>query len=385
MKIFIKGGLGNTNWEIDGDYIILENVNKLPVFTKIDKKISIHTISKISPIRKQGFIKGFVDVEYNGKEFPLTSGGESYDDYVKTIEYLRLIVESEKPIYISNLDLANYCNDKSIDEISLRLFNDIKDNKILVNNDPLEFLRVITTLKKNGAFDKINELTLKYCDEYAIENGFMEYSLTELISTTIPNIEVGDYFYQLNDRGDTSLLRIPVDKKIIVYQDPSTFLNAEDIFIYPKSIESQRINLKIEQIQDFEVSGTQLSMVQSNNTHNNPKLLKTMFVELLFGASYAILKGLSKSTINISSRIEDLRIVQLIIDGNEDIRFKGVSIYYDLNRYLGFNKLSRSGSIKQDQMDDPLMKLKKLKEMLEIGLINQEEFDKKKNEILDSI
>lgn len=39
----------------------------------------------------------------------------------------------------------------------------------------------------------------------------------------------------------------------------------------------------------------------------------------------------------------------------------------------------------QPQADDPMAKLNKLKQLLENGLITQDDFDKKKQQILDSM
>ena len=45
--------------------------------------------------------------------------------------------------------------------------------------------------------------------------------------------------------------------------------------------------------------------------------------------------------------------------------------------------LSKFGKSKEESKKDPIEEIKKYKELLDSGIINQEEFDKKKKELLN--
>ena len=105
-----------------------------------------------------------------------------------------------------------------------------------------------------------------------------------------------------------------------------------------------------QEIYDFEITGTQVSVTNSLSNNYSPKIISTMLTELLFGSSYTLLKAMSQQMVRIESKANDLRLIQVILQDKSDIRFKGITIYYDFKRFLGEvkNRKRSNNSVEED-------------------------------------
>lgn len=164
-----------------------------------------------------------------------------------------------------------------------------------------------------------------------------------------------------------------------------------------------------------------------------PGLVGTMLSQLMFGSTFTILKAASKMMSAVTNRLDivsdqidgvnqrlddisdnilkvvnainnisiqttheivDTRSVQIIFNDNSDIELEGVSIYYDLNRYLAQQSNSQIESKEPGTVEtktnvlteeDASEKIKKYKKMFDDGLIDEDEFKEMKKEVLKKI
>ena len=167
-----------------------------------------------------------------------------------------------------------------------------------------------------------------------------------------------------------------------------------------------------------------------------PGLLGTVLSQLMFGTSYTVLKGASQMMSAVTSRLDsvggkldetnlrleqldasvlkvvdainnisiqttheiiDTRSVQIVFEDKSDIELEGISIYYDLNRYLGSDdkKNSKDSSQKNNSkeqisnesitQEEASERIKKFKSMQEEGLIDEDEYKEMKKDVLKKI
>lgn len=245
----------------------------------------------------------------------------------------------------------------------------------------------------------VHRSTLLETDKILLEQGMNDYGVVSIRRSSNNNIQKGTYFYI-------------IDKDMNFILMPQPFKKVKDIIIFDANKYKFAINNKItfsnSEIRDFQLFGTELmkNSVQTDKSLNDasykPGIANTMILELVFGQSYTILKGMSKvmqsiNDVSISTfhEIEDTRYIQLIFTDNTDLELQGIAIFKDFNRKMG-NVKNKTNITKKDKpiksskevilpSNDILQSLSKLNELLQMRLITQDDYDSKKAEILNRI
>jgi len=103
-----------------------------------------------------------------------------------------------------------------------------------------------------------------------------------------------------------------------------------------------------------------------------------------------MLKFISEFSLNSENKINDTRVLQVILNDKSDIEFAGITIYYEFNRILGNvkNKEEIKGILEPKELNngeksDYINELKELKSLMDSGILTKEEFQTKKREILE--
>lgn len=292
-------------------------------------------------------------------------------------------------------------------------------------------------------------LTILETDKIMIEKGAKDYSLVYIKRSSNPDITPGMYIYS-NNNNRLNLFHPPY--LLYEFEDDTKYL----IFnsnAYQKTIHESK-SIKYDSIIKFELFGTELMQstvsntfsktthtekTYSNNEQNMvqkispPGLFGTVISQLMFGSSYTVLKGASKMMNEVTNRLDnihdqmtginerleqidnsvlkvveainnisiqttheitDTRSVQIIFEDNSDLELEGISIYYDLNRYLTSknpstpieSKLKDAGQKTSNlSEEEATIKIEKFKKMYDSGLIDEEEFKEMKREILRKV
>lgn len=411
MSIEIK-----TTWD---SIVVFDDKIEIKLFQHEEQiVIFFQEIDGISEIQKKNFVDSYFRIFYNKSSIRLR-----LVDVPVEIENVKSAIALIKDrCNLNRKDGVDYISDyvlegQTADQIANGIFEKLQDGKLFINPNCSESVKCMSLLKKSGVLDRLKALSIMKCDEYAEKQGFKDYSVTNVTGSTKPEIFLGDNYYMFSEDGSLRLAPIPLKIINIYYKDPKDKLFKDKlfgidkfyldiyennfmceelvIFDYNKMNSSSVCEIVSNTISDFEITGTQVSLTSSSTAENSPKLLNTMFSEFLFGSSYTLLRGLSKNMINISSRIEDLRNIQIVFTDKTDLRLNGISFYYDIKRYLGKSKnreFVNSNSV-QDQENDTrkeasndlkfaVEQLKHMKELLDLGIVTQEEFDRKKKELL---
>jgi len=247
----------------------------------------------------------------------------------------------------------------------------------------------------------IKEKSAILCAEFAGKCGFKNYGVTRISHSTFQDLCEGEYFYDFDENDNLRLISLPLSNyslRTMLYNSKTAkyepVYSQMVIFDSSKAEFNKIIQLSQDMIYDFDLDGTQVSLTQSTQNGSTP-IVKTMFSEFLFGSSYAIINGLSSNMPRIDSKIEDLRTIQIVLNDHSDFRLQGISIYYDLKRYFGNvknkkvnldpvleTKITQNSKNSSDKFKENVEQLKSLKELLDLGIINQIEFDMKKKELL---
>jgi hypothetical protein len=250
----------------------------------------------------------------------------------------------------------------------------------------------------------IHKQSIEELNKILSEIGFNDYGFVDITRSSRIDLIPGNYIYQIDETQSLLLFKNPL--KVLIGNTGEGYA----IFDASAYEDSMRRLLKIDgrQIRDFQLFGTELMInnvttFKNNEVHgtiDHPKLLGTAFREIMFGQSYASLKGMStmlqqlnqtiianKVNIKTISEIRDTRVVQVIFDDNSDIELKGIQVYYDFNRKMG-NVKNKSTLVDSppkvlinDSVDE-LTKLKQYKQMLSDGLIDEDEYKILKNKLL---
>jgi len=291
-----------------------------------------------------------------------------------------------------NSDNTAVILDKILDKIQKREISISSINNFEIDEHTLDFIH-------EASIDELNKIL--------VEHGFNDFGNVDVTRTTNNRIKTGNYIYQISPDKTLTLMENPL---VLHIDENGTAKYIFDANKYTKSI-NNIIKIKENEVKDFQLFGNELMINDVRSLNNNelkgsidsPKILGTSFNEILFGSAYATLKGMSmmlsqlnqtiaanKITIETISKIEDTRVIQLIFNDHTDIEFKGISIYYDFNRKMGNvknkesendNKVKTSISLKENP-NNTGTQLKQYKEMLEQGLIDENEFNILKKKLL---
>lgn len=235
----------------------------------------------------------------------------------------------------------------------------------------------------------LSKRTLTYLNDLANKNNFSDYNFVEVTRSSKPKIVSGTYIYKFDKLDNFWLLRVPfkwieVTGVRNIGTEKAKSVGKATVAMVDFELVQDPVLIKKEDLKDFQVFGTELMQTSTSISGSSPGV-KTIFSELVLGPSYAILQGLSKVAINSMHTVEDTRVVQVILCDKTDIELRGISIYYEFNRRLG--------NIKNKEADEPtkvsnqknyIEELRELKELMDEGIITEEEFKRKKEAILGS-
>lgn len=226
--------------------------------------------------------------------------------------------------------------------------------------------RMRTYLKKN----KINKDDLKNVlfvksNNFKFYKDFIQYSINnnEVLITCLPveNISFKMLLATTNSNqkiDETYLIKIWNVKKEIK----------------PTIIEKSDIN-------NFAYHGTEISSVDGQGGDLN--LGGALIGGILFGGVGALLGG--KNKVTVTSKTEDLREVQINTKDNKNIIVKGFHLYEDLICFFPDKGMTTS-KLKIEKNDNTIKeKLKDLKDLLDERLITVEDFENRKNKLLEKM
>jgi hypothetical protein len=252
--------------------------------------------------------------------------------------------------------------------------------------------------------DTIHKHSIEELNKILSELGFNDYGFVDITRSSRSDLIPGNYIYQIDETNSLLLFKNPL--KVCIGSSGEGYA-IFDAAAYEDSVK-KLLKIDANKIRDFQMFGTELMInnvttFTKNEIHgtiDHPKLLGTAFREILFGQSYASLKGMSTmlqqlnqtiiaSKVNIKtiSEIKDTRVIQVIFHDNTDIELKGIQVYYDFNRKMGNVKNKSTNidtTIKTTLNDsvDQLSRLKQYKQMLLDGLIDEDEYKNLKNKLL---
>lgn len=359
----------------------------------IEQTIYLESIEGISEVTKIGLIYVVVIIS-NGKAISLNATKSDLNILNSAREYIisyRKFIKDYKKDYLSDF---SYDENDSSSEVAKNIINKLYNGQLVIDNNKYDLIRIVRKLRINKVFEEFEKLSLLKCDDFALHHELTNYSIAFVKDSTNSKVIPGDYFYSFKESGDLILLRVPL-VNLNLYEIESGYLTNNNVNIVDNFLSSaEKVIIHSDEIHDFEIIGTQVSMTNSENSYSTPNALTTMFTEFLFGTSYALLKGMSNQMVRIESKVKDLRLIQVILKDKSDIRFNGVAIYYDFKRYLGEvkNRKKSNSTVGKEsyKLSDinsysksVLEQMKEFKEMLDLGLISSEEFDKKKKELLN--
>ena len=101
-----------------------------------------------------------------------------------------------------------------------------------------------------------------------------------------------------------------------------------------------------------------------------------------------VVQAINSISISTDHQIIDASRVQIVLSNRRDLEIDGVNIYYDLNRV--YPNLSSDGSVRESQVisasseasSNMADEIRKLKQLLDEGLIDEEEFKAMKKKLI---
>lgn len=405
MLIEVKKSFLESGWKLHDNRIVLPAIyiSLIPtggtmitnrqVNNTEEKIIDLHTIEGISEVIQFGPTYVVVIIN-NGAVNSLNVKKSDLDKLRSARDYIISYKDFEKRTDKNYLSSYKFDKNDDASKIAFEVVDRLYNDELIIDNNKYDLINTIKKFKQKGVLAKIEELSLIKCDEFASNHGLQEYSVTNISDSTNSNIQPGDYFYRFDESGNLNLLKVPLSNLALYDLEAGHLTNTLFNVIENCTKPSSKVILSSDEIFDFEITGTQVSMTNSVNNNYSPKILPTMLTEFLFGTSYTVLKGMSQQMARIESKVNDLRLIQVIIQDKSDIRFKGIAIYYDFKRFLGEvkNRKRIDNSVEEtsnglssinNNSKSVLEQMKDFKEMLDLGILTPEEFEKKKKEILN--
>lgn len=412
MKLNINSSFLNLDaWAICDDRIEIykENISNIGGgWCYLPKEIRFDQIDGISVIWKHYVGPYMFEIMCGPNNAILNTTSVTETNFRKGYEHILETCNLKKKSgfrYLSDINLAKYYEKNSSDkanQIASKLAEEIASGQLNINRNVYELLSIYKQLEDFKCIDKIQENSIIIANEFATSFGFEDFSITKVRNSTFDEVIESDYFYCFDENNSLHLLEIPL-KNLKIYLKASTYgdykyttktwnIKEIKVFDYEKSKLIKPIVILEKDIKDFEVTGIQVSSINSSSSILKPSIFNTIASEILFGSSFTILNGLSKNLLNINSKIEDLRSVQLILNNKKDVNFLGISIYYDFKRIFGGVKNKEKTNINQLNNEENIeisstikSRLIELKSMFDDGLITIDEFNQKKKQLLEKL
>jgi len=237
---------------------------------------------------------------------------------------------------------------------------DERIKELLNENNTLCEKKVNTYLKKHN----INKTLVKNLEIIKSKGFKFDYNIVQYIANKKEIIffclPIEKTSFKLMVANETYLLNLWNDKK-----------------------ETKPITILKEDIATYTYHGTEIVNIEGSG--GDLDVGGAIMGGVLFGGVGALLGG--KTATKVTSTKEDLREVQINTTDNKSIIVKGFDLYQDLINYFPDKELKNT--VKESKVNKKSNKsvdsLKQLKEMLDDELITQEEYNKKKEEILSKL
>ncbi len=318
----------------------------------------------------------------------------------KLDEVLRAPIEAGKDCqYPSVWDMwMVYSRNEEGSQLVSKLLHDGMKNNLLYGAD--NFFRddpdakkrydsIAYELIKSKMAKPVTDETMQKVDDLAGENKIANYFLVDVSRSSRPDINAGTYIGSFDESDNLTLLRAPFTS----YSLP----NNQAAAIFDRRLYLPIVKIPKTSIKDFQTFGSQLmqSTVASETSQEKIGILSTGLSEIVFGTAYTMLKGMSKISVNTKHEIKDVRIVQVVFNDKTDVEFKGITIFFEFNRRMGniknkesdektavAQKIEPNTPVKTPSNSSYIQELKDLKELLDSGIITEQEFVEKKKDIL---
>lgn len=254
--------------------------------------------------------------------------------------------------------------------------------------------RAMYILLENESLKFLNLITLKY--------KFSQYSFVDIYRSSIPILTTGTYLYKFDKAGNIVLMQSPLRKiksNFIGHNKRSKSV-LESFFLYDSANEIKISQIEKNRVVDFNIFGGESIFRETELTSKAEGSHKFILSEALIGTSFTMLKGLKSIDLKTANLLKDVRLVQIILDNNTDIVFLGINIYLDMRRkFFNLYKGNKAPTQNQSELNEIqievlknvtdnfdnkyILELKQLKELLDEGIITQEEYDNRKRIILE--
>ena len=394
-----------------------KNFKPFPKLSFNAKKYCIDLYNHIEKLREELATKKSVAISKQNKSLKIQQELES--KFTKLDSNFKKLEESSVyPEYVGQSDVINHFfrkNNINRDYFYNKYKTIISDRTASLENEKLIFYPEIAQY-----------FTIIETDKILLENGMNDYGLYEVTRSNHPQITKGIHFYSFDDADNLLILGAPYQvltsnhSQYIVFD--SRLYDTNKLVRIPKS-----------EILSFKLYGTELmqSTVSTNTRpselkvfesqlsekYQRPSITGTFFSALLFGSTYTLLNGVGKSlhnqtnvlgnkldslggqldrvveainniSITTDHKIIDTSRVQIVLSNRRDLEIDGINIFYDLNRvYPNLDKPSNDSVPKLEEkapsstnMADEVLKLKQL---LDQGIIDEEEFKAMKKKLIN--
>ena len=263
------------------------------------------------------------------------------------------------------------------------------------------------SIDMSGDFDDLRDLIAEELNKEDKKYFDLDYIETYCLSSSNKNIKTGFYklticdgfIYLLNNNYVTDeRLRNPTSTSKENYRS----LYGEDCYSFKKSIKNK---IKVDDIIFYTTDGAieKFTVTSGGGTSGNIDEIKARIAQRSKGSDSSVL--LSGDMAAVYSMLNDIKIdpittkivssdkrVVIIKLKTMDLVFERVTYDYDLNMFLvdkipdkdleRMNVLKDNSKESKTTSNSNLDEIKKLKELLDMGAITKEEFEKKKKELL---
>ncbi|XMB65958.1 hypothetical protein RI065_06540 [Mycoplasmatota bacterium zrk1] len=279
----------------------------------------------------------------------------------------------------------------------------IEENKIKISKFSSKLAELIDSVKNRTLSRVPSDTTIRFnirVDDYLI-NGIKEITeqsiessnktLNEIgfdntdnvvliISSTNNSIVPYQYVYKF-ENGNINLFRLPLVPVKLERTIPKL---GEYFVLYDNSLETESVVITRKSVISFEVFGNEM-IKSSSKTGGGASLAGAIIGGILFGTTGAVIGSSVKTNVDTVHEIVDSRKTELYLEDGTSIIFEGIKFYQELKKNISqkseLNITENSNSIIQKNLDS-IEELKKLKELLDLNIITEDEFNLKKKQLL---